>query len=58
MGFGEFCKISSFIEKDKNQRKEKKGLHELGPAHNETSPTARIQAQSEKETHQERPTQI
>jgi hypothetical protein len=32
MIFGEFYKISVFIEKKKNERKRKKNLHGLGPA--------------------------
>jgi hypothetical protein len=42
MIFGEFCKISLFIEKKKNKEKEKKGSYGLGPAHNKADPTARI----------------
>jgi len=41
--FDEFCNISVLIEKEKNERKEKKGLHRLGPAHNEAGPATRIQ---------------
>jgi hypothetical protein len=40
--FDEFYNISIFIEKKKNEKKEK-GLHRLGSAYNEASPTARIQ---------------
>jgi hypothetical protein len=40
MIFGEFCKISVFIEKrEKRKKRERLGL---GPAHNEASPTIRI----------------
>jgi len=46
--FCEFCKISVFIEKMKEK---KKGLHGLGPAHNEGSLTVRIWPKSEKEAH-------
>jgi hypothetical protein len=42
MIFGDFYNIFVFIEKEKNEKKEK-GLHGLGPVHNEASPTARIQ---------------
>ena len=47
MIFGEFCKISVFVEKDKNEKKEK-GLHGLDPVHNEVGPTAMIQPRSKK----------
>jgi len=45
--FSEFCKISIFIKKRKTKENEK-CLHGLGPAHNEASPTARIQPMSKK----------
>jgi len=37
-----FATYLFFIEKEKNERKEK-NLHGLGPAHNEAGPTAKIQ---------------
>jgi len=42
--FGEFCNIFIFIEKEKETKE--KGLHGLGPAHNEAGPTAKIQPRS------------
>jgi hypothetical protein len=56
MIFGEFRKVSIFIEKEKNERNGKKILH--GPAHNKAGPTARIQPMLKKEGHQERLTRI
>jgi hypothetical protein len=54
--FSKFCNIYVFIEKEKKKRKEKKkGLHGLGPTHNEASPTARIQPRLEKKHNRRSP---
>jgi hypothetical protein len=47
MNFGEFCKISLFIEKEKNKEKEKRLLWAC-PAHKKADPTARILLRSKK----------
>ena len=44
-----FATYLFFIEKEKNERKEK-DLHGLGPAHNEADPTAKIQLRLRKKS--------